>query len=290
LYAGNADNLREIRAIAGERGVRLYVTENVYPSLDRLNVEPARLIIQRIFEEHIVEAPGMAHIHETVTGRIMPTPGAVMAMTERLYHVFGDLMTFDVGGATTDIHSVTEGSEDLRLYQTEPEPFAKRTVEGDLGVYINRSHVIRAMSPRERSALLPDYEANLSLVPEIPVNDGQIALLLPLVKTCCREALERHAGRLSEQFTTRGRQMTVRGRDLTAVRAIIATGGALTKLPGAAAVIGEILSVPSADRLYPGEKSRIMMDHLYLMASCGVMADTYPDAATKLMLDSLRIS
>ena len=119
LYAGNTDNWREIKAIAREKNIRLYLTENVYPSLDLLNVEPARATIQDIFEEHIVEAPGMAHIHEAVTGKIMPTPGAVMAMTERLYDVLGDVMTFDVGGATTDLHSVTEGSEDLRHYRME---------------------------------------------------------------------------------------------------------------------------------------------------------------------------
>lgn len=290
LYAGNTDNWREIKAIAQEKSIRLYLTENVYPSLDHLNVGPARAMIQDIFEEHIIEAPGMAHIHEVVTGRIMPTPGAVMAMTERLYDIFGDLMTFDVGGATTDLHSVTEGSEDLRHYRIEPEPFAKRTVEGDLGVFVNRSHVLRAMNAGEKGRLPADYDLQLACVPEIPESGEQVSLVLPLVRTCCREALERHAGRMTEQFTTRGRQMTVRGRDLTAVKTIIATGGALTRLPGAASVIGDILSTPVTDYLYPSESARVMIDHNYLMASCGVMANAFPEASVKLMLLSMRSS
>ncbi len=290
LYAGNVDNWREIKAIAREKNVRLYVTENVYPSLDQLNIEPARATIQDIFEERIVEAPGMAHIHKAVTGRIMPTPGAVMAMTEQLYEVLGDVMTFDVGGATTDLHSVTEGSEDLRQYRMEPEPFAKRTVEGDLGVFVNRSHVMGAMNAAERANLPPDYESRLADVPEIPINNEHVSLVFPLVRTCCREALERHAGRMREQFTSRGRQMTVRGRDLTAVRTIIATGGALTKLPGAASIISDVLSSPVTDFLYPTERARVMIDHDYLMASCGVMARTYPEAAVRLMLLSMRLS
>ncbi|HHX19720.1 MAG TPA: DNA mismatch repair protein MutL [Clostridiaceae bacterium] len=289
LYAGNTDNWREIKAIAREKNIRLYLTENVYPSLDLLNVEPARATIQDIFEEHIVEAPGMAHIHEAVTGKIMPTPGAVMAMTERLYDVLGDVMTFDVGGATTDLHSVTEGSEDLRHYRMEPEPFAKRTVEGDLGVFVNRAHVIGAMNAGEKAKLPLDYETRLADVPEIPESEDHVSLVLPLVKTCCREALERHAGRMTEQFTTRGRQMMVRGRDLTAVKTIIATGGALTKLPGATSMINDILSTPVTDFLYPTESARVMMDHDYLMASCGVMANAYPEAAVKLMLSSMRL-
>jgi uncharacterized protein (TIGR01319 family) len=290
LYAGNTDNWREIKAIAQEKNIRLYITKNVYPSLDQLDVDPARAMIQDIFEEHIIEAPGMARIHEAVTGKIMPTPGAVMAMTERLFDVLGDLMTFDVGGATTDLHSVTEGSEDLRHYRIEPEPFAKRTVEGDLGVFVNRSHVIGAMNAGERAKLPADYELQLANVPEIPENRDQISLVLPLVRTCCREALERHAGRMTEKFTTRGRRMTIRGRDLTAVTSVIATGGALTKLPCAGSMIGEVLSVPVTDYLYPSEFARVMIDHNYLMAACGVMANAYPEAAVKLMLSSLKLS
>jgi uncharacterized protein (TIGR01319 family) len=290
LYAGNTDNWREIKAIAQEKNIRLYITKNVYPSLDQLDVAPARVMIQDIFEEHIIEAPGMSRIREAVTGRIMPTPGAVMAMTERLFDVFGDVMTFDVGGATTDLHSVTEGSEDLRHYRIEPEPFAKRTVEGDLGVFVNRSHVIGAMNAGEKAKLPVDYELQIANVPEIPENSEQISLVLPLVRTCCREALERHAGRMMEQFTTRGRRMTVRGRDLTAVKTVIATGGALTKLPGAASMISDILSTPVSDFLYPSEYARVMIDHNYLMATCGVMANAYPDAAVNLILSSLRLS
>ncbi|HHW94288.1 MAG TPA: DNA mismatch repair protein MutL [Clostridiaceae bacterium] len=290
LYAGNTDNWREIKAIAREQNIRLYLTENVYPSLDQLNIEPARKTIQDIFEEHIVEAPGMAHIHEAVTGKIMPTPGAVMAMTEKLYDVLGDLMTFDVGGATTDIHSVTEGSEDLRHYRMEPEPFAKRTVEGDLGVFLNRKHVLEVMNGLERAKLSIDFESQLARVPEIPESEEHVLLVLPLVKTCCHEALRRHAGRMIEHFTTRGRLRMVRGRDLTAVKTIIATGGALTKLPGALSIISDILATPVTDYLYPTESARVIMDHNYLMASCGVMASAYPEAAVKLMLSSLRLS
>lgn len=232
----------------------------------------------------------MAHIHEAVTGKIMPTPGAVMAMTEKLYDVLGDLMTFDVGGATTDIHSVTEGSEDLRHYRMEPEPFAKRTVEGDLGVFLNRKHVLEVMNGLERAKLSIDFESQLARVPEIPESEEHVLLVLPLVKTCCHEALRRHAGRMIEHFTTRGRLRMVRGRDLTAVKTIIATGGALTKLPGALSIISDILATPVTDYLYPTESARVIMDHNYLMASCGVMASAYPEAAVKLMLSSLRLS
>lgn len=287
LYAGNRDNQDEIRELAARKGQRVYLTENVYPALDQLNIEPARRIIQAIFEEHITEAPGMAHIREAVKGTIMPTPGAVMAMMEKMYERLGDLAALDVGGATTDVHSVTEGSDNFRDFQLDPEPLAKRTVEGDLGVFLNRDQVIRAMTAQERSRLPEDYESRLEAVPEIPRDDQEADLIRPLVGTCCREALDRHAGRLVEQFTARGRRLLVRGRDLTAVKTIIATGGALTRLPGVEGVIRGALVAARQERLYPGPEARVMIDRHYLTAACGVISRAYPEAAVELLLDSL---
>lgn len=287
LYAGNAANQDEIRSLAREKEIKVYVTENVYPSLDQLNIEPARALIQAIFEEHIVEAPGMAHIHEAVTGPIMPTPGAVMAMAEILYGEMGDLLALDVGGATTDVHSVTRGNEALNEFRIDPEPLAKRTVEGDLGVYVNREHVLDAMSAREKESLPKDYQNLLRSVPEVPGDQDQAALILPLVRTCCREALDRHAGRMREQYTPQGRRTVVRGRDLTAVRTLIGTGGALTRLEGAGDLLNDLLREADPERLYPPPDLNVMIDRDYLMASCGVMARSYPAAAVRILFQSL---
>lgn len=73
---------------------------------------------------------------------IMPTPMAVLRMAELLAtgvegeSGIGDTVVIDIGGATTDIHSATKGiskNPDIPMLGLE-EPFAKRTVEGDLGL------------------------------------------------------------------------------------------------------------------------------------------------------------
>ena len=142
IYAGNIQNQRAVREIFDAAGIPCSVVENVYPRLDKLNIEPARKIIHAVFEEHIVKAPGMEHIRDMVTGSIIPTPGAVMEAAQLLYDDIGDLVAIDIGGATTDVHSVTGGSEEIAILLTNPEPFAKRTVEGDLGLYINARNVV----------------------------------------------------------------------------------------------------------------------------------------------------
>ncbi|MEG2936756.1 MAG: glutamate mutase L, partial [Clostridium sp.] len=143
VYCGNIANQEEIKEIF--EGQELYIIDNVYPRVDELNVEPARKIIQDAFEANIVKAGGMDKIKEMVDGSIMPTPGAVMEATKLLYELVGDVIVIDVGGATTDVHSVTEGSTLVLDILVTPEPKAKRTVEGDLGVYVNRENVLELL-------------------------------------------------------------------------------------------------------------------------------------------------
>ena len=283
LYAGNVDNHDDIRRLAERFGTPLYITQNVYPTLDELNVSPAREVIQTVFESHIVEAPGMARIRDTVTGAIMPTPGAVMAMAEHLYDALGDLLVLDVGGATTDVHSVTWGSERFRPMITSPEPFSKRSVEGDLGVFLNRSQVIGAMTYQERCLLPSTYEEELLCIPDMPRTEEEIQLILPLVFTCASEALNRHAGQLVEHYTPRGRVQTVRGRDLSAVGTVLATGGALTRLPSVESMVRRLIDEAPLEKLYPPSSADVKIDHNYIMASCGVMTRKYPEAAMQLM-------
>ncbi len=150
IYAGNIENQEEMKLIFDEEsGQKLYNVENVYPKIDDLNVEPCRKVIQDAFEEHIIHAPGMEHVRDMVNGPIIPTPGAVMECTKLLYDCLGDLIVLDVGGATTDLHSVATESDKIARIMIAPEPKAKRTVEGDLGVYVNRMKVIESIGEEQ---------------------------------------------------------------------------------------------------------------------------------------------
>lgn len=113
IYAGNVQNQEEIKLIFEDTNAKLYLVENVYPKIDQLNVEPSRKVIQDVFEEHITHAPGMQKVRNMVSGNIIPTPAGVMEATKVLSEILEDVVTIDVGGATTDIHSVTEGNEEI---------------------------------------------------------------------------------------------------------------------------------------------------------------------------------
>ena len=106
------------------------------PVLNKLNVEPAREAIRQVFMEKIVEAKGMKKAEEFTTGILMPTPAAVLKAAEvlskgtDLEDGIGDLIIIDIGGATTDVHSIAKGEPTKPgvILKGLEEPVSKRTV------------------------------------------------------------------------------------------------------------------------------------------------------------------
>ena len=292
IYAGNVQNQRAVQDLFEKAGIPCSMTENVYPKLDKLNIEPARKIIHAVFETHIIKAPGMEHIRDMVTGSIIPTPGAVMEASQLLYNDIGDLVTVDIGGATTDVHSVTGGSAEIAILQTSPEPFAKRTVEGDLGLYINAKNVVEMIGEDTlRNELKIDIGAVMAAYRPIPETEAQLILTERLCREAGVRAVERHAGQLRYLYTPSGRKTIAEGKDLTAVRTIVGTGGALTRLPHREQLLRAIADCNAAGMMLyprPGEL-RLLFDDEYIMASLGVLSKHYPQAALKLLRHSLAI-
>ncbi len=279
VYAGNSAVAGEARALLETAGFRVRVTSNVYPAIDELDIVPARAVIHDAFEEHITHAPGMERIGEFVTGRILPTPGAVLIAAEKLAVVLGDLVVVDVGGATTDVHSITDGSPELSAMLVDPQPRAKRTVEGDLGTFVSAMHVAEMMPPAEKPATLP---------PAVPTTPGEIAAALALARYCAVTGVERHAGKLSHLYTPTGRQTIASGRDLTACRLLIGTGGALTRLPDGVAILEQTRarSATYGERLLPPVDAVCALDTAYLFASCGALASHFGDDAVVALMRS----
>ena len=294
VYAGNIENQDEMKLIFDEEsGQYLYLVDNVYPKIDTLNVEPCRKVIQDAFEDHITHAPGMEHVREMVNGPIIPTPGAVMECTKLLYDCIGDVMTIDVGGATTDVHAVTEDSDAVARILTAPEPKAKRTVEGDLGVYVNRMKVIESIGEEKlrqecQEDLHIDLDETLKSYVAIPKTEDEFKLVERLTKEATLRAVERHAGQIRYVYGPSGRQTLAEGKDLTQVKYIVGTGGALTRLPHRVEIMKMIpKGNETGMKLYPSEAVKILMDNDYIMASLGVLSKTHRQGAIKLLAKSL---
>jgi uncharacterized protein (TIGR01319 family) len=288
IYAGNVAIQDDVRQIFDGTYFDLTVVENVYPGIDELNIEPTRQAIQAAFEEHIVHAPGMGHIRELVDGPITPVPGAVLNAAITLYHRLGDLIVFDVGGATTDLHSVTPGSDEVNSILISPEPLAKRTVEGDLGVYRNAANLMNLVGRENLAAKLGVLDLE-QLVVSIPKSMAEVHFAEELTGAAVNTALDRHAGRIKYVYGPGGRVKIAKGKDLTRVRYVIGTDGALTRLPRGKELLSTILGCKDPSFLGPKAETKVLLDHHYIMAAAGVLARRHPEAAIRLMLDSMDI-
>ena len=295
IYAGNIAVADDVKLIfeAYSKEKNLHIVPNVYPKIDILNIEPTREVIQDIFEKHITEAKGMEKIREMVNGPIIPTPGAVMKASKILKDEIGDLVTIDVGGATTDIHSVTEGTEKVNKILVEPEPVAKRTVEGDLGVFINKRNIVDIIK-------IEKLEKELNMTPEdiekftnsdiaIPETEEHKRFIERLTKEAVIVSINRHAGGYRTYFGGKSDTLAF-GKDLTAVKWIVGTGGALTRLTAREEILNSISQFNRADKLLPTAEAKILIDNDYIMASLGILSSLNKEAAIKLLLKSLKFN
>ena len=273
VYAGNSELQTKVKGIFSENGIEILIAENVFPEVDVLNTLPLRKVIHEVFNRHIIHAPGMEALVHITQHEIIPTPGSVLLAAELFAEACGDCLVFDVGGATTDVHSVTNGSPDWTPKQIEPEPYAKRTVEGDLGVYINAQNIVNINNDL---ATQEDLQ-NLKAVPKSPIEKD---LTRKLCKFAVETSVKRHAGMILDSYTPTGRKQVVRGKDLTAVKWVIGTGGALTKIDGGKDILRSICTGPGKYLLPPPDVS-LLIDREYRFSAFGTLAQDYPEQVKK---------
>ena len=130
IYAGNKDAAPIVKDLL-EKKVALSVVPNLRPSLEHENLGPARDAIHELFMEHVMaHAPGYKKLMTWSPVPIMPTPGAVGIIIEKVAK--RDRMSVvgvDIGGATTDVFSVFQG-------------VFNRTVSANLGMSYSVSNVM----------------------------------------------------------------------------------------------------------------------------------------------------
>lgn len=282
IYTGNIDNHSRLKAL---NLAHLTIVDNVYPRVDDFNILPLRKAIYDTFEKHIIHAKGMHKVSDMVKGHIIPTPGAVMETTLLLNELFNGVMTIDVGGATTDVHSVCEPKAMFQKY-SDGEPLFKRTVEGDLGVYINRKLVYEQSKKIKIQKTLnledDDIERLIKDEPYIPISEQGKALIDCLTETCVEKALDRHIGDLKRVFTTNGMKVIPDGKDTSQVQAIFLTGGACLYHQKIEDKIRDYLE-SSVTKLVPHKNISIYKDVDYIFSSLGVLSLSYKKEVLNLL-------
>ncbi|HHT39978.1 MAG: glutamate mutase L [Acholeplasmatales bacterium] len=287
IYAGNISNHDKIKDL---NNPFIEIVDNVYPRLDDFNIIPLRKAIYRVFSRNIIHAKGMEKVAKIIKGKIIPTPGAVMDATLLADELINGVVTIDVGGATTDIHSVVSPQEEYAIY-SEGEPRFKRTVEGDLGVFLNREKVVSKFKENQLEELVQLNKNEIREIiikePFIPKTIKGAEIISALTKKCLELACDRHVGDLKRIYTSNGIKIIPEGKDLSLVKLIALTGGALINNEDAITMVKNYLN-KSKTKLVPQGKVKILKDHDYLFSSIGVISHYYPEEAQVLLKKTLR--
>ena len=123
----------------------------------------------------------------------------------------------------------------------------------------------------------------------IPETDEEKRFVEELTKVACYTAMDRHAGKFIELYSTAGKKLIAQGKDLTAIKYIIGTGGALTRLPKRMEILQGILKLSNGLKLLPKGNAKILIDNDYIMASLGVLSKHNKEAGIELLKKSLEI-
>ncbi|RDR20779.1 methylaspartate mutase accessory protein GlmL [Escherichia marmotae] len=241
IYAGNRDIQDEVQAILGHK--ELTIVDNVLPDLDHPTPLAARQAICDIFLKRIVKGKGLDVIVDETGEEPMPTPWTVYELVKAISNVnshWKEFILLDMGGATTDVYSacINHLTPDTVLHGV-PEPFIKRTVEGDLGMRVSAAvvgenakdlvNMIFAQQPVQQEAFY-HYLRHLAAHPEyLPANTEEKYFDAVLAGLCVGYATERHAGTKKEVCTCVGNVDLQMGRDLTTVHKVIGSGGWLSR-------------------------------------------------------------
>ena len=300
VVAGNRAVEDEVEEILRRGGIDCTTVENVLPELDRLNVEPARAAIRSIFMHRITHAKGLDQAEAFVGQIVMPTPMAVLEGARLLAAGdngagMGDLVVVDVGGATTDVHSIGSGAPSTPglVPRGLPEPFAKRTVEGDLGIRINAPTIVETAGiARVVSGLGERLDADQVLarvrqlaveVGRVPQEDVEHDLDTVLAGLAVDAALERHAGQVTTSYTPMGPVQLLHGKDLSAVATVIGTGGVFAHGRNPRRALEAARYNPASPTSLRPRDPALLVDRHYLLFAAGLLASIAPRAAANVM-------
>ena len=290
IYAGNKDAREEIGDTLGDL-TELDPVENLRPTLERENLQPARDKIHDLFLEHVMQqAPGYKKLMSWTDAPIMPTPGAVGNLIQRVAGKDDSCVVgVDIGGATTDIFSV--------FYDPETEkPIFNRTVSANLGMSYSASNVLASAGlenilrwiPFEiDEAELRNAIGNKMIRPTtIPHTLEELKIEQSLAREALRLAFEQHKEfavglrgvqkqrTISEAFEQKGSISLV---DMMKLNLLVGSGGVLSHAPRRSQSAKMMI-----DAFLPEGVTELAVDSIFMMPHLGVLASINERAATEV--------
>ena len=285
IYAGNVD-AREVITDTFDDSVELSLVENLRPTMEQEHLAPARDAIHDLFLEHVMaHAPGYDKLISWTDAPTMPTPGAVGNILQQIAEQRSvNAVGVDIGGATTDVFSVFEGT-------------FNRTVSANLGMSYSISNVCAEatlsnilrwvpldMDERE----LRNRVKNKMIRPTtIPQTLESLLFEQAVAREALRLAYEQHKDFATtlkgvQQQRTVGDTFSQQSSGQTIVNnmtldLLVASGGVLSHAPRMSQTAAMLV-----DSFQPEGITTLAKDSIFMMPHLGVLAQVQPEAAVQV--------
>jgi uncharacterized protein (TIGR01319 family) len=293
IFAGNRDAAPLVEQTFDD-SVQLSIVPNLRPVLERENLAPARDKIHDLFLEHVMaHAPGYDRLIQWTDAPIMPTPGAVGNILQRIAEEQRiNVVGVDIGGATTDVFSVFDGT-------------FNRTVSANLGMSYSISNVcaeatlpsiLRWVHLEMEEGELRNHVKNKMIRPTtIPQTRESLFFEQAVAREALRLAYDQH-----KQFATtlKGvqQQRTVgdtfrqeaSGQTLVdnmKLDLLVGSGGVLSHAP-----LMQQTAALLVDAFQPEGITWLAKDSIFMMPHLGVLAQVHPEAALQVFQRDCLIS
>jgi uncharacterized protein (TIGR01319 family) len=306
IIAGNKSAHDEIASVLKGRD-NIFYAKNVMPEVGRLDVDSCNKIIRELFMTNIIEAKGIAKAKSLIKNILMPTPSAVLEAARLLADGYrsvqespasgssatgtsvqgtlvpglGALMVIDVGGATTDVHSVAEGKpgSEAATQVGLPEPYVKRTVEGDLGLKYNIDKLVEIAKERGFSTDFERTALKFSTQGYLPDGNDEVDCHITLTRLAAEIAVNRHAGKIKIKYGPSGEVVFQYGKDLTNVNCIIGTGGPIIYSKDPKRILETTRFSEKEPNILKPKSPQFFLDTEYIMYAGGLLSTINPEKA-----------
>ena len=301
IFAGNRGAIDQVKLNLANK--YLVISENVMPEFGELNIEPTRAVIRDLFIKNIINAKGINKAKDRFDSVLMPTPAAVLEGARLLADGvdglpgLGELIVIDPGGATTDVHSVSDGTPNKEgvVSRGLKEMRLKRTVEGDLGMRHNAKTIVEIAGIKEiaKDANLDETSATEIInlfakdVDRLPASNNEIYIDEALAKSALKVAMRRHCGSTEIVYTANGPVTALDGKDLTGIKTIIGTGGVIAHSKHAEELLTSCLYDPLEPSSMRPIAPKILIDRNYILFAAGLLSQVDANAALKMAINAL---
>lgn len=293
VVAGNIDTHEEIRDIFNKADVPCDFTENVMPTTNTINYRPLRQTIGDLFIKTIAHAKGIDLLSKDFE-ILLPTPVAVQkAMSVYAKYLDKVILSVDIGGATTDIHSIgkTYYGEENVISPPIDEPYEKRTVEGDMGMRYSATALYESVGdePFLKFGIKDAKEKTefrFNHTNYIPDNDEDLFFDNVLCYIATHTSLMRHVGRIKKIKTPTRTIYEQYGKDLRPAEMFIGTGGSLINSDDPKKILSAIRDLD--EKYLINRDVKCYLDKEYILSSAGLISTVDEEASYKLLKKYLK--